>query len=719
MNLAPRRPAPRPHRARTFQRGAIGILAAVTLPIAILATVLALDTGRLYLEQRDLQKIADTAAMEAISRLPSGNCAAAGSLPATYASENAAAYGFGSAAGEVVTTICVGLSTNSSTGVRAPDDTTPAAERRAVQVTVSREVPSSLILRGGSLFGAGGSDAITLSAVATAEKDLVEPWAEFSVGAQLLSLGDDRLLDTVLSAVGVNTDLTVLSAAGLASARVTPAGLLRALGVTASIDELKALSPAGLVQLVDTEVGVLGIDDLINLGVQVVSDDTLGASLGVLRDAVATNAVLGPASVKLFGTPDTPGLIRLAAGSANDPLGSALDAQINLGELLSTGILAGAGGRALAIPNTNLLGLATLSLGVVEPPTIAIGPVGTQAYNAQVRLHVDVDTSGTVLVGNLLDLLGTRIRLPITIDLTDARGTLTAIDCSVSPATATVGVESRIGSVCVGTLPPGALWSIGGSCTDQVQSTALVTLLGGTLLNGKIALPALAETDTTAPLSPGESELTGANTLNLGSLLDDLLDGLTALLSSTDAGGGAAQPFSAAQATAIADSILALPELAPNQPGRYTIGRLWDIQHKLDDLGLNWDRPAFLFTGKMNAEWRSKTEQLPLTNGCYIVLTSYYDAACARTKLIAALQTTSDVGLLGAIVNALLSPLLNAVGGPLLAIVLDALMAALEPLLDTIGGVLTTLLSDILGIDLGRTEVEMRDIGCGMPRLVG
>ncbi|CAH1746294.1 Uncharacterized membrane protein [Thauera humireducens] len=722
MHRATPRPALFRLRARALQRGAIGILAALTLPIALLATVLVLDTGRLYMDRRDLQKIADTAALEAISRLPSGNCSAHESLASQNASENAAAYGFGSAEGETVTTVCVGLATDATTGVRALDNTIAADQRRAVQVTVSQVVPTSLILRAGSLFGVGGDDKITLSAQAIAEKDVVEPWAEFSVGAQLLSLGNDKLLGTLLSAVGLNTDLTVLSSAGLASAKVTPAGLLRALGVTASIDELKALSPEGLVQLVDTQVGLLGVDDLIKLGAEVVSDDTLGVGLGVLRDAVAANAVLGPATVKLFGTPSTPGLIRLATGAAGDPLGAALDAQINLGELLSAGIVAGAGGRALVIPNASLLGLATLSLGIVEPPTIALGPVGTQAYNAQVRLHLNVDTGDTWLIGDLLDMVAS-VRLPITIDLADARGTLKTINCSTSPATATVEVESRIGSVCVGDLLPGALWSNGASCTDLVQPTALVKLLGGTLLGGKITIPALSETDTTEPLSPGESELTGVNTLNIGTLVANLLNQLTQLLSNTNPGGVAAQPLTVTQATEIADRILALPELAPNEPGKYSNGRLWDIQDKLDrdEWQLNWDRPAFIFTSKVNWEWRSQTEQAPETGGCYIVgsVPVRYDASCARTKLIESLQTTADVGLLGKIVNTALSPLLSQVGGPLLAIILNTLMTALQPLLDSIGSVLTTVLSNILGVDLGRTNVEMRDIGCGMPRLVG
>lgn len=525
-------PPPRPFIFSTLQRGAVGILAAISLPIAILATVLVVDTGRLFMERRDLQKIADTAAVEAVSRLTSGNCAGEGNLPNTYANENAAGYGFGSAAGETLSTVCVGLATNPDTAVRAPDNSVPADQRRAVQVTVSRIVPASLILRAGSLFGVGG-DVITLNAQAIAEKDVVEPWAEFSVGAQLLSLGNDRLLGTVLSAVGVSTDLTALSSAGLASAKVTPAGLLRALGITLTIDELKALSPAGLVQLVNTEVGVLGVDDLINLGAEVVSDSTLKANLGALGTAIAANGILGPATVQLFGTPSTPGLIRLGTGAENNPLGAALDAQINLGDLLSGGILAGAAGRGLVIPNASLLGLGTLSLGIVEPPTIAVGPVGTQAFNAQVRLHVNVDTNSTLLVGALLNALAVRIHLPITVDLTDARGTLTDIDCSVIPTTATVQVDSSVGNVCLGEMPPGALWSNSSSCTALVQDTDLVTApLVGTLLRGKIALPALPETDTTPPLSIDGSYETKPNTLKLGQLFTDLgtqLTGLTGL----------------------------------------------------------------------------------------------------------------------------------------------------------------------------------------------
>lgn len=55
-------------RGPVRQRGAIGLMAAVTLGLALLLMLLVVDTGRLYMEQRKLQRVVDTAALEAVSR---------------------------------------------------------------------------------------------------------------------------------------------------------------------------------------------------------------------------------------------------------------------------------------------------------------------------------------------------------------------------------------------------------------------------------------------------------------------------------------------------------------------------------------------------------------------------------------------------------------------------------------------------------------------------
>ena len=54
------------------QRGAIGLMAAVTLGMVLLFMLLVIDSGRLYLEQRKLQRVADMAALEVVSR--GGTC---------------------------------------------------------------------------------------------------------------------------------------------------------------------------------------------------------------------------------------------------------------------------------------------------------------------------------------------------------------------------------------------------------------------------------------------------------------------------------------------------------------------------------------------------------------------------------------------------------------------------------------------------------------------
>ncbi|WP_216074058.1 hypothetical protein, partial [Acinetobacter baumannii] len=74
----------------------------------------------------------------------------------------------------------------------------------------------------------------------------------------------------------------------------------------------------------------------------------------------------------------------------------------------------------------DLLGI-NIQAGVVEPPSIAIGGVGPRAYNAQVRLMVDVDSNNLFAVGPLLNLLGTRLHLPLHVDVANAMGTLTGI----------------------------------------------------------------------------------------------------------------------------------------------------------------------------------------------------------------------------------------------------------------------------------------------------
>lgn len=153
------------------QRGAFSILSAATLVMAILFLALVVDSGRLYLEQRKLQKIADTAALESISRLGSGNCALDTTNAHRYALENAASYGFAGG----LTSSCASIAIID--GLRVP---TVDADGRAVRVVTSNQVPASIIVRTGGLFGLPGNSTVRLQAVAVAEKDS-DPMTVFSL----------------------------------------------------------------------------------------------------------------------------------------------------------------------------------------------------------------------------------------------------------------------------------------------------------------------------------------------------------------------------------------------------------------------------------------------------------------------------------------------------------------------------------------------------------
>ena len=91
------------------QRGAIGLIGAVTLGIALLFLLLVVDSGRLYLEKRKLQRVADTAALEAVSR--SGTCAAPANNAAQFATESAARNNFSLDDNRTLATACGTLAT--------------------------------------------------------------------------------------------------------------------------------------------------------------------------------------------------------------------------------------------------------------------------------------------------------------------------------------------------------------------------------------------------------------------------------------------------------------------------------------------------------------------------------------------------------------------------------------------------------------------------------
>ncbi|KIP99495.1 MULTISPECIES: pilus assembly protein TadG-related protein [Pseudomonas] len=679
------------------QRGAFSILSAATLVMAILFLSLVVDTGRLYLEQRKLQKLADTAALESISRLAAGNCALDTVNAQLYALENATSYGFPGSDLQSLASSCASITIVD--GLRVP---TIDAGGRAVRVVTSSRVPASIIVRTGGLFGLPGNATVSLQAVAVAEKDS-DPLTVFSVGSQLLDLNGNGVVPRLLKAAGVNlSGLTLLDADGLANAQVTPASLLQALGVNLGINQLRALTSEGLVDLVDTQIGVIGIQKLVDVSAKLVDhNQALAADIRALGSTLA-NSQLQNATVNLLATDDRPGLLKLVSGPGQ-AVGSALDAKLALGDVLSTGLMTAVQGRGLLVDQLNLLGLVKVQLGVVEPPAIGIGPVGTTAFNAQTRMHIDIDSSGVPLANSLLNILGTSIKLPIIIDLVSAKGEVTDIDCSRAEPEATIDVESTVGNICIGDMPNGTLWSTRASCTESnLQDASILRLLNVDLIKGKAAVP-LIGTGTNpvrdeVTLAEDESEITQVNQLKIGDSIANLLSQVTRMLGLGVPKGADGSPgFTPAQAAQIADKYLAAHSSKDA------------IRDAMKKDGLTWPRPVLLLLDTtMPDEWHSK---LSLVN-C-----STNKARC-RDELITSLQTKPQGGLLNSVLTGLASSLgLGSNAQPLLLTILNPVIDLIKPLLNSVGTAVSSLLTS-LGLELGKSEIKVHSISCGIPQLI-
>jgi uncharacterized membrane protein len=368
-----------------MQRGAVGLFGVLVFGLALLFVVLAVDTGRLALEKRRLQLIADLAAIDALQAgLCSGAESADAEAVAAAAQASALRNGYSGDLTAEAGAVLTGDVTTDVGGIRQFVPAGPAIAS-AVQVTASREVTSSLVAGGWN----GGT--IRLSTVAVAQR---LPLAGFEVGSFLLSVdsADATLLNGLFGGLlGATVSLDALSYEGLAAAELTLEQIisgaeLAGIGLTADgVEGLLAsqLSVADLLMVTATALDAQG-------------DSTAAAAVNELQAAAPA---LGTIRIG-----------ELLVVSGEDPE-AALQSSVNAYALGSAAIQLGREGQTMTMPVAAALplglGSANVSLHVVEAPQIAVGPPGrdsdgnwwTSAHNAQFRLQVDVPVSVPLLGG--------------------------------------------------------------------------------------------------------------------------------------------------------------------------------------------------------------------------------------------------------------------------------------------------------------------------------
>ncbi|NHW99866.1 pilus assembly protein TadG-related protein [Pseudomonas koreensis] len=365
------------------QRGAISLMAAATLSLALVLMLLVVDTGRLYMEQRKLQRVVDSAALEAVSR--GGNCQS-GLSAATYAGQSAVRNGYTVDTNNTLTTTCGSVQTAAS-GLRA--FTADATRSSAIKVDASRTVTTSFAGGVQALFS---GSAVSLNTTLNASAVAAQPTptvAQLNIRSTLASINtaQSNILNPLFSGLlGGNVNLTALGWDGLLNTDINLLSYLNQLAINLNV------AAGNYTQLLNTQATVT---QLIQAAATVVqlngATATVITALGQLQVA-AINA----APVKLGD------ILQLQTGTT----AAGLDANLQLLQLIQGVVqLANSKSAVAATLPISVLGLAnvTVRVKVIEPPQFsAIGdparakanPLGADRIyvrTAQIRTMLSVD----------------------------------------------------------------------------------------------------------------------------------------------------------------------------------------------------------------------------------------------------------------------------------------------------------------------------------------
>ncbi|MGF7111787.1 putative membrane protein [Pseudomonas laurylsulfatiphila] len=378
-------------RGPARQRGAIGLMAALTLTMALGFMLLVVDTGRLYLEQRKLQRIADVAALEAVTR--NGDCLVPAATAATYAQASATRNGYDAADSMTLNTTCGTLQTGANNLRTFGVD---ASKKDAVRVIVTHTVPTSVAAGIYALMGPGPVSLTTqLTATAVSAPAVLPPLAMLTIGSTALVVDSSQsaALNLLLGQMlGGSLNLSAAGWQGLVDTQISLLGYLNQLAIDAHVtagDYTTLLSKnIALTQLLDSAITVL----------QAGGTSTSGAVSGLTGLKVAagsTSIVLGQ-------------LLQLQTGAAS----SALITNLQVFQLVEAFIqLANSQNVAVAKIPLNIPGLVNgeVKVKVIQPPQLsAIGnpALVTGQLNDPNRIYVRTAQVRTVLSLNLPVLSG-------------------------------------------------------------------------------------------------------------------------------------------------------------------------------------------------------------------------------------------------------------------------------------------------------------------------
>jgi len=457
-------------------------MAAGTLLLALICLALVIDTGRLYYEQRKLQRVVDMAALEAASQ--GGLCGLPSGVQG-YVTTSAARNGFVPATGDSLVATLGSVTFDGGYGSASSRRTFIAGGDPAdsVRVQATHTVPSSLLLNVASLFSGASSNTV-LSAQAVGRRTAM---AGISAGSGVLSLDSTNspLLNALLGGLlGTTINLDLVTYQGIAGANVSLLALsqqLKAAGVNLELGKIDSLLGANVTaaQLLQAMVNAADASQLANV------------NTSLLRTALATINV--PTANLTLGQI----LSVVAPDSVRD---TALSAGVNLLDLLMATAMVANKNNAVNVDlkGKNIAGVVpTVKLQVISPPTIAIGYPGkdsagnwrTVAKNAQVQLIVGANA-------NLLGLNLVNLALNLRVGVAEGYAALDSIQCGGVGQPTTVNVKAR----------PGVA-SANIDANVSLLSGASGSLLGVTITNTATGASGSSASAGTQFAIPGEQSL--------------------------------------------------------------------------------------------------------------------------------------------------------------------------------------------------------------------
>jgi len=332
------------------QRGAIGILGAITLLLAFAFLALALDTGRLWMERRNLQKMADMAAMAAVRYT---GCGGSPDLIRSTALDTVRNNGLASALSDGSASITTAYGT---LGVNSQKLTTFTASNNAstlgsyaTRVSLTHKVPTSIVL--GGMF----TDPLTITAIATAKGG--PPIATYAQDASTFTVTPisdafDALWKQIYKG---NSPLNASQTQTLLASSISIKSLMIAANVD-SADELLA-SKMTISELISTYSSAVQNGN---------ADPQVLAALSALASAAGKNGT----------TLQLGDILKLNNGGDTDSL---IDANINLFSLVNASVKLFGKSTFAFDSSFSVLG-SGVQFKAIDIPPIVIGPGGLINY---------------------------------------------------------------------------------------------------------------------------------------------------------------------------------------------------------------------------------------------------------------------------------------------------------------------------------------------------